>query len=841
MKRMVWGTVLSVGAIVLGVCLSPASVFAVWVDYDAVPEVVSIDQIEQRSLEYCDGIVSRKVVDGLGVVTVCLFSLKPMVGQVLSGSSFRIVKAEPYESTLYLVDGVCEHRMLCVYRSQADALVAREPDGSTQRLRIHHRFLDSLEKYHSSTEGGTRYRYSGESDPVKAADGSKLHVNAFTVSLSGRWVLAEVRNAGTVRIDTTTMDVLRITDRAFKYGVGRDPFQQLAISNDGRAAVVTGRNSGYAIFAIVDGCGEPVMRPIPIRFTNGHRGCLHTDSAMSTRIEDYDYAHHPRFSEDSEQLTVELDSDARKTYRVLFQKPGTQQEAGISYIAMGDSFTSGEGEVDDSWYQNVTPADTSCHRSIRAYPFELHTLRQDSGSVFNVACSGARLDDIWAEGAYQGQGGRVSEESTALSYRATSLAQGGGGVVRQSVFLEEYQPKNITLSIGGNDVGIIAKLKTCASFGTCHWVRPEWRAAIRDEIDRYSGELSDTIRRIQQLSPSTRIALIGYPDPIQPEGSCDAVTRILFSKEERQLLRHMVQRLNVALYEAATTVGIPYYDVFNATKDTQLCSANPTSMNGLRFGDDAGPFEQLPWLRLIGAESFHPTPIGHTYVAQHLSRAVPASQPPIADSSYWEANDHMADLEQTSLRYEPVFIQYADSRIVFSIPAGLLTPGSTAEAFLYSEPTQLGAGVVRDDGSFNLAVVVDKAIEPGQHTAMLQVKSDRGPDVRLYREIYIPPNDVNFVQEATGRTPRVSSEVLGVSNERSIKKHSSIDLQSTAKARAPFKSVPANGSSLNPSVLAARASGTPRVTSALQWQYIALFALVGIIAVWLLYVLLLRK
>ena len=65
---------------------------------------------------------------------------------------------------------------------------------------------------------------------------------------------------------------------------------------------------------------------------------------------------------------------------------------------------------------------------------------------------------------------------------------GGGG-----------RPDVLSLSIGGNDVGLIAKLKACLGIGTCEWAVPGLKrfAAYREIVDFYDVLIStfSTVRR----------------------------------------------------------------------------------------------------------------------------------------------------------------------------------------------------------------------------------------------------------------------------------------------------------------------------------------------------------
>ena len=131
--------------------------------------------------------------------------------------------------------------------------------------------------------------------------------------------------------------------------------------------------------------------------------------------------------------------------------PGVTQSS-TRYVALGDSYSSGEGAIDTEGNPSFIPTtDLSgvdeCHRSLNAYPEILSTSPQlnstNAGFVF-AACSGARVanfvknmagDGGWNEGPQLDQIAPASTPSPS-----TGL---------------------VTLSIGGNDVGFVADLAAC--------------------------------------------------------------------------------------------------------------------------------------------------------------------------------------------------------------------------------------------------------------------------------------------------------------------------------------------------------------------------------------------
>lgn len=114
----------------------------------------------------------------------------------------------------------------------------------------------------------------------------------------------------------------------------------------------------------------------------------------------------------------------------------TSRQQSPDYVAMGDSFSSGEGNAP---YEVGTDTDTNgCHRSLSAYPRQLQaSLHTKLGSMAFVACSGAISDYI-----INSINKENIEEPQALAVSSTT--------------------KLVTMTMAGNDVGFGTVLTTCA-------------------------------------------------------------------------------------------------------------------------------------------------------------------------------------------------------------------------------------------------------------------------------------------------------------------------------------------------------------------------------------------
>lgn len=169
------------------------------------------------------------------------------------------------------------------------------------------------------------------------------------------------------------------------------------------------------------------------------------------------------------------------------------------YIALGDSFSSGEG-VKPYEEGTAEPGVNVCHRSTMAYPQLLEqrrdlTLRLDMQGF--RACSGAETQHI------------------------TSV--GWEGEDPQSEYLSS-ETDVVTLTIGGNDIGFGEFAEACVLPGTQHHCNFS-SAAYADAFDKINNELPakllSTYELVLQEAPNAEIYVLGYPHVAPEKTSAD--------------------------------------------------------------------------------------------------------------------------------------------------------------------------------------------------------------------------------------------------------------------------------------------------------------------------------
>ena len=226
------------------------------------------------------------------------------------------------------------------------------------------------------------------------------------------------------------------------------------------------------------------------------------------------------------------------------------QTAAPSYVALGDSYSSGTGT------RSYISDGTSCQRSAYAYPSLIAAAR--GYSINFRACSGAKTGDVTNT--------QLGALSSATSY--------------------------VTISVGGNDAGFADVLTECATpwwGGDCNTAIDQARAFINNTLP---GRLSTLYSSIRVKAPNAKVVVVGYPRIFMGK-DCNAGT--WFSPAEMKRLNETADLLNSKTSSAASAKGFSF--------------ANPTS----RFIGHA-VCDDVEWINGLSnpiTESYHPNKPGH--------------------------------------------------------------------------------------------------------------------------------------------------------------------------------------------------------------------------------------
>ncbi len=634
-----------------------------------VPSMRIEQTLEVRD-DTCLGTLALKDIDGTGERLLCTTSTAHTGAHFTGGSARPFAFRKSYDPKLYEVTNLCLNGG-CTYAPETDVLWERRLDtGINYGLYRYADFSRFLQPVFEVSRSAWTYRYTGPD-----AERVLFGVGGYGVSQNGRWVGAEVRDKGVVRISSDSGIVRRVGPLVHRYGRGYDPQFQIAVQNDGSRLYLGGGNVTPTILAIDETCGDLVVGGLASNdpFPNGVAPCDTDVLSFVPTLPTYRYTHHPRFDQDTNTLFLLVRSIAGVDFLVE-KRLSERSEAKMGYIALGDSFTSGEGEDDDGRYlPGTNTPENRCHVSNRSYPF---LLIQSPLPMQSVACSGATTAEVL--------GGTIDRPAQLSAVRA-------------------LQPDVVTTSIGGNDLDLVGKLAACAGPGTCVWARPSHRILTAREARMLYDRLVDVFTEIRAAAPLARHFAVGYPVAIDPLGECDPLTRLLLNADERRYLYESQRLLNTVISSAAQRASISYVDVSRAYHQQALCSgAHTPAMNGLRLGNDFAPIPGLSHLRLIGSESFHPTPHGHALVAPFVDAAlsgevVKECEGLSCEEPFSEEDDYWGELREDVLVYRLDRLEKHQEGVEIDA-SGYFAAGSMVDATLYSHEVSLGAKVVSREG-----------------------------------------------------------------------------------------------------------------------------------------------
>lgn len=230
--------------------------------------------------------------------------------------------------------------------------------------------------------------------------------------------------------------------------------------------------------------------------------------------------------------------------------PASGAETAGSYVALGDSYSSGTGT------KEYLEDGTSCQRSALAYPSLIAAA--DGLDLDLRACSGATTADV------------TSNQLSALS----------------------SSTEQVSISVGGNDAGFADVLTECA--------KPAWASDCDSAVDTAEGIINDTLpgrleglySSIREQAPNATVVVAGYPRIFMGE-DCNALT--WFSPEEQTRLNATADLLNSRIQSAADGAGFSFANPTSDFTGHAVCD-EPAWINGL-----SNPV----------SESYHPNQAGH--------------------------------------------------------------------------------------------------------------------------------------------------------------------------------------------------------------------------------------
>ena len=245
---------------------------------------------------------------------------------------------------------------------------------------------------------------------------------------------------------------------------------------------------------------------------------------------------------------------------VLLGAAGAANARAESYVALGDSYSSGTGTRDYSY-------NSTCQRGPYAYPALIDIDRPNTTLTFK-ACSGAKTGDV------------LASQVTALT-ASTNI---------------------VTITIGGNDAGFSSVITQCAlpwPF-TCDGDITTAQNYIRNTLP---AKLDSVYTSIRSRSPSATVVVLGYPRLFMGV-DCNAGT--FFSSSELTKLNTTADILRDMTRGRAQAAGFTFKDAIPPFTGHAVCSST----------------EWLNGLSSPTGDSYHPNRNGHKLGYEPLVRAV---------------------------------------------------------------------------------------------------------------------------------------------------------------------------------------------------------------------------
>ena len=609
------------------------------------------------------------------------------------------------------------------------------------------RYRDNV--YHHIDDSGGELLLSKPDD-----SGVRIHSYSNAFSSSGEWMVSDAARHGLVRLNTRT-------GQDFYFGEMTGGKLKSAISANGDYVAVA--NEGHKTFRLYD------LRNCQLYpDSNYHHDCPYIDleEVIKRDFPTFLFVDVVRFRTNDSlyvKMVVNLPQSGNREFRELFimNENGTN-DSSVDYIALGDSFASGEGAF--VYKPGTDTTESKCHLSTISYPFLL-AAHLSMTTYDSVACSGAVVDDVWNREpqSYQGQIDNVATEDRSDSEIELITGSFNPGYLNQSTFIHEYKPKNVSVSMGGNDIGFDDILKTCVMPGTCY-DSIEDRIELATEIDRQIPRLKKAYNNLSTSGhTNTKLYVIGYPQIAKPSGRCDI--NVLLNQDELVFAQHLISYLNDAVEIAARQAGVYFVDVEDAFYRHRLCEYTAVpAMHGVTAGNDQIEFLQGP----VGQESYHPTAFGNRLlrdaVLERTNNFTMSMPEPVIDTWFEDATT-IQNLYDTSPRgYEDrqVSNTHRDDQITISEAAhGDMLPintmqdrytlqsDQTYQIWLHSEPTLLGTTKTDERGVIDTHVEIPSTVTPGYHSLKIVGEDVLGEATVIHKTVFIaeekehlaPPED----------------------------------------------------------------------------------------------------
>ncbi len=610
-----------------------------------------------------------------------------------------------------------------------------------------------------SAEGKVTYTLTRSGEHVlKDKSGAELwtHPGSIGFSQNGKWMTADIPGVSHIRVDLETFEVTSFAS-SYNYFAGYSVTPKTVISDDGRWALVYTIDTARFELYDLDTCTNT-----PNRITT-YANCRSKDLYQYMRSQtqlgnNFAGVTGVKFIDPYSISFMGVYRDAnniRSPGRFLLAA-APEYASQMGYLALGDSYSSGEGANDYEEYSNTD--DNRCHISKNSYPYSI-TKNLGFNEFGSIACSGGTTYDVTSKSLdYSGQARNAKEIGDLTPSEFTDyIANYMPGYIIQAEFVQAHKPKNVTITIGGNDISFSDILARCTIFIDNCYGTYEQRLALINAVNEKYPDLTETYKLLKSSSlPNTNIYVVGYPQ-FAEIGDCGNNVRL--SSMEIEFGSNLVSYLNNMIERAALKEGVRYVDIEDALEGGRLCSGKvgpASTFHGITPGRER-------WA-VLSAATFHPTAKGQFQMHQKiLERTANFTQTnPLPNTSLSSmpniTDDHVIlnvprsgespsktvfsrDLEQE------LFIKEQDNYI--QIGDVLLERNATYEAWLHSEPQYLGTLTSDNQGILSGNISIPSNIASGFHTLHIYGKNIAGENVDIQKFVYVATSADDFDGDKT--------------------------------------------------------------------------------------------
>lgn len=605
-------------------------------------------------------------------------------------------------------------------------------------------------RYRVIQQAGDYFRYD-DGAPVR------FNYNTMTYPQNGRYFIVDTTQNGFMKVDLLNLTKRPIADSLPFFYTGNVSNSANAIDNSGRFVAIAfnspGEPNGSKYFKLIDtascsGGFNAISNVKPVY------SCSTTDMRpkLAQSIPNLHDVFNIRFVNDR-TITFTAGSGTAATgykYAKYTMVAGNQNARLTDYLAVGDSYISGEGAY--SYRAGTDTERNGCHQSLLSYPY---LLAQSASSFASVACSGAKMRNIVAtegERYFQLKGGEPTPSEQRLA-----IEQNIPGIVLQNNFIINDNPSAVTISIGGNDIGFGDILRKCIdptrnlkdnliTHHTCY-ATYEDRLEVVNTINDKMPKLRQLYRDMRNSGGETRrVYVIGYPQVAKVGGNCGL--NVAMNANEVQFAHDLIRYLNRVIKQAADEAGVQYVDTQASFDGFRLCEGSPQSIAINGFTVDRNSYGKLDV-----TASFHPNKTGHrllaTTIASQTEGLTKAMPEPIAETASVVTDPSAPILQNAPVTQRPVRkVQMMESKEVVvekGTPLDMVVngreyytkPGGVYNVVMQSTPIDLGSFTANADGDLTIAPTVPNGVEPGFHTVHVYGNDIFGGQIDLQQVVYV--------------------------------------------------------------------------------------------------------